>query len=75
MERKVCFILDAGDWERGEGGEGARVDSCPKNQWARAFTDGGRGLHAETAQSALTVILKLVMWWSDQRHLDCFKYS
>ena len=33
----------------------------PDNQWARAFIDRGRGLHAETAQSALTVILKLVI--------------
>ena len=32
----------------------------------------GRGLRLETAQSALAVILKLVTWWSDQRHLDCF---
>ena len=31
------------------------------NQWARAFIDGERGLHAETAQSALMVILKLVI--------------
>ena len=33
----------------------------PYNQGARAFIDGGRGLRAETAQSALTVILKLVI--------------
>ena len=45
------------------------------NQWARAFVDGGRGLCAETAQSALTVILKLLVQWPDQHHLDCFKYS
>ena len=31
------------------------------NQGARAFIDGGQGLHAETAQSALTVVLKLVI--------------
>ena len=31
------------------------------HQWARAFIDGGRGLHAEIAQSTLTVILKLVI--------------
>ena len=30
------------------------------NQWARAFIDGGRG-YVETAQSALIVILKLVL--------------
>ena len=31
------------------------------NQWARAFIDGGRELRVETAQSALAVILKLVI--------------
>ena len=76
----VCFILDAGNCGGGEG----RVDSCPKadspppptdHQWASAFIDRGRGLHAETAQSAPTVILQLVMQWSDQCHLNCFRYS
>ena len=33
----------------------------PDNQGARAFIDRGRGLHVETAQSALTVILNLVI--------------
>jgi len=32
------------------------------NQWTRAFIGRGRGLHAETAQSALTVILKLIVF-------------
>ena len=74
MERKVCFILDAGNC--GGGWTPVQRPTPPAdNQWARAFIDGGRGLHAETAQSALTVILKLVMLWSDPRHLDCFKYS
>ena len=71
--KSALFRRLAGRW--------GRVDSCLKadfptdSQWARAFIDGGRGLLAETAQSALIVILKLVMQWSDQRHLDCFKYS
>ena len=69
MERKVCFILDASNW-----GWGGVVDVCPKavpttdKQWVRAFIDGelgggqGReGLHVETAQSALTVTLKLII--------------
>ena len=30
---------------------------------------------SRTAQSVLTVILKPVMRWSDQRHLGCFKNS
>ena len=42
------------------------------NQGARAFIDGERGLHAETVQSALTVVLKLVVRWSNQRHLGFF---
>ena len=33
----------------------------PDNQGARALIDRGRGLCAETAQSAQTVILKLVL--------------
>ena len=40
------------------------------SQWERAFkgefpecTGGGKGLHTETAWSALTGILKLVMWY------------
>ena len=54
-------------WMLVTGGEG-RADTCPKanspttdNQGARAFIDGGRWLHVKTAQSALTVILKLVI--------------
>ena len=47
------------------GGEGGRLSKGrlppPDNQGARAFIDRGRGLPAETAQSALTGILKLVM--------------
>ena len=31
------------------------------NQGARAFIDGGRGLHADPAQSALPVILQLAI--------------
>ena len=60
MERKVCFLLCQQPEEK--------ANSCPKAnslptsptyiQQARAFIGRGRGLHAETAQSALTVILK-----------------
>ena len=52
---------------------GSKVRLPPADsQWARAFIDRGRGPRAETARSALTVVLKLVMRWSDQHHLDCF---
>ena len=55
MERNVCFILDASNqgWGRG--------DCSADIQWVRAFIDRGRGLHTETAQSALTVTLKRVI--------------
>ena len=63
-----------------------RSDICPKassppwhthtnKQGIKNFIDRERGLRAETAQSALTVILKLVMWWSDKCYLDCFIFS
>ena len=64
VERKVCFISDVGNW-------GWRVaDTCPKSNFAPAPDSGsfyrqsiGRdgGLHAETAQSSLTVIFTLVV--------------
>ena len=58
-----------------------KADSTPQppysdNQWARVFIDRQRELLAETAQSALTVILKLVIsGLTDQCHLDYFKYN
>ena len=37
---------------------------------------GGRaGSMHRIEQSPLTLTLKSVMPWSDQRHLDCFKHS
>ena len=58
---------------------GGKEDSCPK-AGSPPLTIGGKSFYrrrerAETAQAALTGILKLVMQWSDQWHLDCFKYS
>ena len=77
MERKVCFTLDAGNQ--------GRMDSCPQAaslstpslhiSGQELYTGRGRGLCAEAAQSTLPVVSKLIMWWSDQRHLDCFEYS
>ena len=62
MERKVLYFRCQQLWER-------VADICPKadspsdKQRVRAFVDraGGRGLHAERAQSSLTVIFKLVI--------------
>ena len=76
-------MLYFGSWQLGE-----KADLCPKanhpsiDQGTRAFKgefqgyiDGGKGLHTETAASAVTVILKLVMQWSDQHPVNCFTYS
>ena len=62
LERKVLYFRCQQLWER-------VADICPKadspsdKQRVRAFVDraGGRGLHAERAQSSLTVIFKLVI--------------
>ena len=53
-------------WQRCRGSRGEetpvqRLTPTTDNQWARAFLGRRRGLHAETAQAALTVILKLVV--------------
>ena len=40
-----------------------------------SFKDVKLGTTCKTAQLVPTSILKLVMWWSDQCHLDCFKHS
>ena len=60
MERKVCFISEAGNLEgRGEGRLMSKGQFLPlqpppvptDKQEARALLGGVRGLHAETAQS------------------------
>ena len=70
MERKVCFISDAGNWDGvGEGGHlskgqlpaPAPAPTIPKEQGIRAFIDRERELCAKTAQSALTVIFTLIL--------------
>ena len=47
---------------------------CPATG-GKSYYRLSEGLHVETAQSALTVILKLLMRWSDQCHPDCFRYG
>ena len=61
MKRKVCFILDASSqWGRWTPVP-RPFPHPPDTQWARASVGRGRGLRADRAQSALTVILKLVI--------------
>ena len=70
MERKVyLFWMSAtavglGDGRSGEVIHLSKDQYLPHffcNQWTRVFVGLGRELHAETAQSALTVILKLII--------------
>ena len=74
VERKVCFISEASNGRTPVQG----LTPPPltiSGQESKSFYRWREGLHAKTAQSALTVTLKLVMQWSNQCHLDCFKYS
>ena len=68
VERKVCFISDAGTCDGvGEGrhlSKGqlpAPAPAIPEEQGIGAFIDRERELCAKTAQSALTVIFKLIL--------------
>ena len=75
VERKVCFVSDAGN-QSGEGGLLSKGRLPPTDsQWTRAFIDGGRGLPAENSTVGSDSHLEIGHWWSDERHLDCFKYS
>ena len=60
VERKVCFILDASNRRGGR----TSVQRATPHHWrsvGKSFYRWREGLHVETAQSALTVILKLVI--------------
>ena len=59
---KVCFILEARKWWLEVGGwtPVRRSAPLPGQPVGKSFDKHREGLHAETAQSALTVILKLV---------------
>ena len=60
VERKICFLSDASNWQ-GEQTSVQRLTPDPRaTSGARTFIDRRRGLHAEMAQSSLTVIFKLV---------------
>lgn len=59
---KVCFILEAGKWWLEVGGRTPvqRSAPLPGQPVGKSFYRHREGLQAETAQSARTVILKLV---------------
>ena len=67
VESKVWFILDACKVESGGVNSGPMVNS---SNYRKSFYRWRRRLNSETAQSALMVILKLVMQWFDQCHFS-----
>ena len=76
VERKVCFILDAGN-----GGGGGQMSV---QKWTPPSTDnqGGKNIYRlrEGAICRNSTVhsddhFQVSHWWSDQLHLDCFKYS
>ena len=74
VERKICFLSDASNWQ-GEQTSVQRLTPDPlATSGARTFIDRRRGLHTEMAQSALTVG-HIGHWWSDQCHVGCFRYN
>ena len=62
------------------GGGGVGVDTCPKadcppdNQGTRAFIDR-EGATCRNNTVSSDSHLEIGHQWSDQRHLDCFRYS
>ena len=76
-KRKDSFVEEASSL-------GKRETPVPKKQLPPPCCSGagalkgecwGRGARAEIAQSALTVLLKLIVPWSDQCYTGWFKYS
>ena len=61
VERKLCLISDAGNWQGGQTSIQRPTPDPLATCGARTSIDRRRGLHAEMAQSALTVIFKLVI--------------
>ena len=59
MVRKICFIWDPGNWPGAE--SYPKANSPPLTISGQENLQMEGGLHAETVQSALTVILKLVI--------------
>ena len=62
MKKNVCFLLDANNQSEGRMNTYPKADPPPpESQGARLFIHRERGLHAETDQSALTVVLKFII--------------
>ena len=78
VERKICFISDAGNWRE------RVVDIWPKADFpqlaisgARAFIDVSerQGTTCRNSTIISDSLLHIDHRWSDQHHIDCFMYS
>ena len=75
-------LLYFGCWQPGDGGTGwtsvqGPTPPLPNKQGVRAFVDrGGQG--GSTCRNSTVISnshLQIDHQWSDQHHLDCFRYS
>ena len=75
VEGKVCFILDAGNlWGRAY--TGPKASSPPHPQLVRkSFCRLREGATCRNSTVSSDSHLEIGHQWSDQCHLDCFKYS
>ena len=81
MERKVCFILDAGDW--GWWREDRRLSKDqpsmpPQKSGGKSFYRqlvGVGGAMSRNSTVNSDSHLEVVLRWPDQHYPDCFKYS
>ena len=74
MERKVCFILDAGNW----GGGWTPVQRPTPSRWqsgGKNFYRQREGAPCRNSTVSPDNHLEIGHRWCDQHHLDCFKYS
>ena len=76
VERKVCLILDAGNWEWGW------VADIPKADCPPPWQEGGESFYRQTrgctCRNSIVISdshLLIGYQWSDQHHLDFFRYN
>ena len=73
MERKVCFILDAGNQKEEWWMPVQRLTPLPDNQGG--FYRRREGVTCRNSTVTSDSPLQSDHRWSDQCHLDCLKYN
>ena len=78
VERKVCFILDASNPRVGVGGRTPVQRPTAPPRWqpvGKSFYRQREGATGRNSTVSSDRHLEIGHRWSDQRHLDCFKYN